>query len=753
MNPSSTHPSPSSRWRWLKHSALASSQTSLAVWTLSGALTGAAFTLADLLDRLRVVGLHPVGWTWRTHALATAAMYVSLGALVGLGCWVLTRAERGVGVMAVPLGLPIRFFQAAASLAMPLTAAAIAGAWVWTAHFAPPNDAVGWVAFGLALLLTAAFVALAPALLRWRFLQTPRRKLVFAAAGATLGSVCAWLDLSLLVALYPFVHAVGELLAVVLWLSSFHLMLSVVLEHRRPRRFVVVAAGVAAVAFVGLGGTRWAAHALHHTANQKGYAGRLIEHGGQLATALPQVSRRKSNPEISHRSMNRRDERSADACPEAWWPSDAPLAPAKLRAAMPAQPNIAVFYVDTLRFDVASDPRVMPNVARFSRGALNFTRAYATGSDTRSSLPAMIRGNYDMALDDEHNVLRVANEQGLSSAIAIGKSPKAFLAKHVPHFKFDETVEATDADEGLTVWGYGANRSASPCLVSDSVAWLSRPDRKRFFLWQFHYDLHGWKQLESEDLERMARMLGVPRLRSEEQWRYRTIAAGIDAEFGRFLRELDRLGLADETVVFFIADHGEGLGYKGFWLHAVFLWEQMVHVPLMVRVPGLEGRRVDTLVSVIDIAPTLARIMDPSASLTPYQGEDLLTQLDSNRPPRRFPILMRAMVKEQVARLGVVSTDGRRKLVLPVGSNQPELYDLTASVPDDVDIAGDEPATVEKLLPIVMEGAQNPGARRTHERCRRSFSEPDPEKDALGTQNRLTFSHRTGRNSEPVDPT
>jgi hypothetical protein len=248
-------------------------------------------------------------------------------------------------------------------------------------------------------------------------------------------------------------------------------------------------------------------------------------------------------------------------------------------------------------------------------------------------------------------------------------------------------------------------------------------------------------------------MLGIPRPRSDEQWRYRTIAAGIDAEFGRFLRELDRLHLSDETIVFFIADHGEGLGYKGFWLHAVFLWEQMVHVPLMIRVPGLKGRRVDTLVSVIDIAPTLARIMDPSASLTPYQGEDLLTQLDEDRPPRRFPILMRAMVKEQVARLGVISADGKRKLVLPVGSSQPELYDLTAAVPDDVDIAPSEPGTVDRLMPIVLEGAQNPAERRRHERCRRSMTEEDPEAGALGTQSRRTSSHRMSRLEDSGDPT
>ena len=741
--PTSTIRSPANGWRWLRTNV---PKSSFATWSLAGALTGGTFTLADILVRLSIVGLHPVGWTWRSHGLISLSLYASLGALVGAACWLIGRSERVAGIVTASFALPPRLEQSASSVFMPLVASAFAALWVLTSSFSPPNDAVGWTAFGLAVVLAAAFVAFAPLAHRWLNRRRPRVQIAVAAAGLLLGLGCAWLDMTVLVALYPFVHAVGELLTAALWLVSFVVLLQMPSARRYPRRtfatgaVAVVAAGV----FLLAGGAGWAARGLRHTTNHQAYTGRLVARGHQLASAVPEVSRRRPNEETARRSMSRRDERSADACPEAWWPSDAPMAPSPLRAAMPAQPNIAVFYVDTLRYDVANDPRVMPNVARFSRGALNFTHAYATGSDTRSSLPAMIRGSFDMALDDDNTVMRVARTQGLQSAVAIGKSPRQFLSKHVPQFKFDQVVESADADADRKVWGYGANRPTAAHLVDDSLSWLAQPNRKRFFLWQFHYDLHGWKEQDAKELEQRARVLGIPRYRSEERWRYRTIAASIDAEFGRFLRELDRMGLADETVVVFLADHGEGLGYQGFWLHAVFLWEDMVHIPLMMRIPGLEGRRVDTLVSVIDVAPTLVRLLDPGASLLPYQGEDLLTQLEPDRPARRFPVLMRGMVKEQVARLGVVDADGRRKLVLPVDSGQPELYDLTARVPDDVDIAPDEPATVDRLMPIVMGGALNPRERRRHERCQRSMEEPDPGADTLATESRRVNTLRRG---------
>ncbi len=63
--------------------------------------------------------------------------------------------------------------------------------------------------------------------------------------------------------------------------------------------------------------------------------------------------------------------------------------------------------------------------------------------------------------------------------------------------------------------------------------------------------------------------------------------------------------------------------------------------------------------------------------------------------------------------------------------------------PDEMDKALEETATVEKLLPIVNDGPMNPRARRKHDRCLRSLSEPDQD-DSLATEGRRMKRAKTG---------
>ncbi len=83
---------------------------------------------------------------------------------------------------------------------------------------------------------------------------------------------------------------------------------------------------------------------------------------------------------------------------------------------------------------------------------------------------------------------------------------------------------------------------------------------------------------------------------------------GIDRGVGRILAALEAEGLADETLVFFTADHGELLGDHGLWLKGPFFYEGLVNVPLIARGPGVSAGQVCTsLASTIDITPTICQ--------------------------------------------------------------------------------------------------------------------------------------------------
>jgi arylsulfatase A-like enzyme len=79
----------------------------------------------------------------------------------------------------------------------------------------------------------------------------------------------------------------------------------------------------------------------------------------------------------------------------------------------------------------------------------------------------------------------------------------------------------------------------------------------------------------------------------------------VDAQIGKVLDTLDRLDLADDTVVVLFADHGWHLGEHDFWGKHNTL-NNALHVPLIIRAPGRRGnRRTASLVEWADIYPTL----------------------------------------------------------------------------------------------------------------------------------------------------
>src|SRR4051794_5560324 len=91
-----------------------------------------------------------------------------------------------------------------------------------------------------------------------------------------------------------------------------------------------------------------------------------------------------------------------------------------------------------------------------------------------------------------------------------------------------------------------------------------------------------------------------------------------DAQIGKVIGELDRLGLRKNTVIILWGDHGYQLGEHGTWNKRTN-WEVAARVPLMISVPGQlhAGEKTNALVELVDIYPTLAQLchLDPPAGL------------------------------------------------------------------------------------------------------------------------------------------
>jgi iduronate 2-sulfatase len=108
----------------------------------------------------------------------------------------------------------------------------------------------------------------------------------------------------------------------------------------------------------------------------------------------------------------------------------------------------------------------------------------------------------------------------------------------------------------------------------------------------------------------------------------------LDAQVGKVLAELDRLGLTERTIVVFWSDHGLHVGERGLWGKATN-YELDTRAPLIISAPGYAPGQVDGLVEFVDLYPTLlelAVLPPPAQSL---QGESLVPLLQEPTAPGR----------------------------------------------------------------------------------------------------------------------
>jgi arylsulfatase A-like enzyme len=113
-----------------------------------------------------------------------------------------------------------------------------------------------------------------------------------------------------------------------------------------------------------------------------------------------------------------------------------------------------------------------------------------------------------------------------------------------------------------------------------------------------------------------------------------------DACIGEMIAKLKSLGVYNDTMLIIMSDHGDAFFEHGVYAHGHTPFEELIHVPLIIKFPHSQyaGRRVEHLVELIDLFPTIARVAD--APIPPenscVQGCDLISLLDTDSSERKY---------------------------------------------------------------------------------------------------------------------
>lgn len=275
----------------------------------------------------------------------------------------------------------------------------------------------------------------------------------------------------------------------------------------------------------------------------------------------------------------------------------------------PQRPHIAVITLDTTRIDALSpygaDPTATPVVSRLAQEGLRFDRAYTV---TPLTIPAHsslftgllpprhgVRDNGDHFLSEGATTLaELLQGAGYATMAAVG----AEVTSH--HWGFAQGFDAYFDDMGEARKGernrWRVERPGDQ-VADDAVAWLEArgDDPAPTFVWMHLFDAHH----PYEPPEQTALLFpDAP---------YQAEVAYADMQVGRLVTALEARdpGLAN-TWIFVLADHGESMGAHGEGLHGVLLYDETMHIPLVVRpAGGLSGTRiVRAPTSIVDVFPT-----------------------------------------------------------------------------------------------------------------------------------------------------
>jgi len=299
--------------------------------------------------------------------------------------------------------------------------------------------------------------------------------------------------------------------------------------------------------------------------------------------------------------------------------------------------NVILYYLESTPFSVigkrVQDKEVTPHLNRLSERSLFFTRHYA-------NFPLSINAFYNSfcsayALPDGAWISlvlpdfkvpclsEVLGKEGYrAAALHAGylgyAKQKRFLERRGFSLMMDaETLKKPPYDKGMGPWGAADERA----MIQPLAEFASR-DKNPFVALLFAFAPHHPYNMPDGFTETFGPEPGM----KKSQVRYLNSLHFADQAFGEILAALESKGILRNSILVVFGDHGEAFyEHPGNYNHPFFLYEENIHVPLMIYFDGVEAQHIARVTSHVDILPTVLDLLGKEKLRSPlHVGQSML---------------------------------------------------------------------------------------------------------------------------------
>jgi hypothetical protein len=266
---------------------------------------------------------------------------------------------------------------------------------------------------------------------------------------------------------------------------------------------------------------------------------------------------------------------------------------------------------------------VMPNLNALSQQAVVFDNAYSVYPESIKGLFSVLCSEYPAFDTEPEQYAKVDCDSIAAVSAGVGYRTAMFHSGRFDYLGMQSVIRDRGYQTLEDAGDIGGNHKSSfgvdePATVTRILAWIDAlPHGQCFFLTYLPiaghhpYDTPGGPG---------------PFVGSDEITQYRNALHYGDISLGTLIDGLRSRGLYENTVWIIYGDHGEAFGqHEGNYGHTFFLYDENIHVPFVIALPGLihKQQRVRKIVSLVDTAPTILDLLGVPAPAD-YQGRTML---------------------------------------------------------------------------------------------------------------------------------